>query len=123
VPELCRLTGLTDEMRAIFSLMRDLVINPPVRLKRLENFNQRLQWEGNIQEDLKLWNMKLAQKLVEFQGRVLPQEKIVQRQDIKYDAGQQTDWTKELCNSDMLLNRWSPLDCRNSTFWVDGCSI
>ena len=74
VPELCRLTGLTDGMRANFSLMRDLIINP-VRLKRLENFNQRLQWEGNVQEDLKLWNMKLAQKLVEFQGRVLPQEK------------------------------------------------
>ena len=75
MPELCRLTGLTDGMRANFSLMRDLIINPPVRLKRLENFNQRLQWEGNVQEDLKLWNMKLAQKLVEFQGRVLPQEK------------------------------------------------
>jgi aubergine-like protein len=47
VPELCRLTGLTDEMRANFSLMRDLGehtrINPPVRIKRLENFNQRLQ--------------------------------------------------------------------------------
>jgi len=40
--------------------------------------------------------MKLAQKLVEFQGRVLTQEKIVQGQDIKYDAGQYTDWTKEL---------------------------
>jgi diadenosine tetraphosphate (Ap4A) HIT family hydrolase len=49
-----------------------------------------------VQEDLKQWNMKLAQRLVEFQGRVLPQEKIVQGQDIKYDAGQQTDWTKEL---------------------------
>jgi len=45
---------------------------------------------------MKLWNMKLAQKLVEFQGRILPQEKIVQGQDVKYDAGQQTDWTKEL---------------------------
>ena len=99
VPELCRLTGLTDGMRANFILMRDLIINPPVKLKILENFNQRLQWEGNVQEDLKLWNMKRAQKLVEFRGRVLPQEKIVQGQDIKYDAGQQTDWTKVLCST------------------------
>jgi len=79
VPELCRMTGLTDDMRANFTLMRDLGehtrINPPVRLKRLENFNQRLQREGAVQEDLKQWNMKLAQKLVEFQGSVLPQEK------------------------------------------------
>jgi aubergine-like protein len=52
VPELCRLTGLTDEMRANFTLMRDLGehtrINPQVRLKRLENFNQRLQREGAV---------------------------------------------------------------------------
>ena len=52
VPELCRLTWLTDEMRANFSLMRDLGehtrINPPLRLKRLDNFNQRLQREGNV---------------------------------------------------------------------------
>jgi hypothetical protein len=37
---------------------------------------------------------------VEFQGRILPQEKIVQGgqagQAVKYDAGYQTDWTKEL---------------------------
>jgi aubergine-like protein len=107
VPELCRMTGITDEMRGNFTFMRDLGehtrINPPVRLKRLENFNQRLQREGAVQQDLKLWNMKLAQKLVEFQGRVLPQEKIVQGHDVKYDAGLQTDWTKELRNNPMLV--------------------
>lgn len=52
VPELCRLTGMTEEMRGNFSLMRDLSehtrINPPVRLKRLENFNQRLQKETAV---------------------------------------------------------------------------
>lgn len=46
------------------------------------------------------WNMKLATKLVEFQGRILQQEKIVQGghsgQPVKYDAGYYTDWTKEL---------------------------
>jgi len=52
VPELCRMTGITDEMRGNFTFMRDLGehtrINPPVRLKRLENFNQRLQREGAV---------------------------------------------------------------------------
>jgi hypothetical protein len=44
--------------------------------------------------------MKLATKLVEFQGRILQQEKIVQGsisgEVVKYDPGYQTDWTKEL---------------------------
>lgn len=114
VPELCRLTGLTEEMRGNFHLMRDLGehtrINPPTRIKRLENFNHRLQKESAVQEDLKLWNMRLAQKLVEFQGRILPQEKILQGHDVKYDAGEQTDWTKELRSNPMLvipaLNNW-----------------
>jgi aubergine-like protein len=52
VPELCRMTGLTDDMRGNFAVMRDLGehtrINPPVRLKRLENFNQRLQQERAV---------------------------------------------------------------------------
>lgn len=52
VPELCRMTGLTEEMRGNFSLMRDLGeytrINPPVRIKRLENFNHRLQKEPAV---------------------------------------------------------------------------
>jgi aubergine-like protein len=52
VPELCRMTGLTDDMRANFTLMRDLGeytrINPPARLKRLESFNERLQREGTV---------------------------------------------------------------------------
>jgi hypothetical protein len=48
-----------------------------------------------VQEDLKLWNMQISQKLVELQGHVLPQEKIIQGQHIKYDAGPLTDWTKE----------------------------
>jgi aubergine-like protein len=52
VPELCRLTGLTEEMRGNFHLMRDLGehtrINPPTRIKRLENFNHRLQKESAV---------------------------------------------------------------------------
>lgn len=41
--------------------------------------------------------MKLATKLVEFQGRILPQEKIVHGgEGLKYSAAYQTDWTREL---------------------------
>lgn len=46
IPELCRQTGLTDEMRANFKLMRALdvhtKIGPDMRIQKLLNFNQRL---------------------------------------------------------------------------------
>lgn len=46
IPELCRQTGLTDEMRANFRLMKALdvhtKIGPDVRIQKLLAFNQRL---------------------------------------------------------------------------------
>lgn len=46
VPELCRQTGLTDEMRSNFKLMKALdahtKIGPDVRIQKLMAFNQRL---------------------------------------------------------------------------------
>ncbi|KDR24113.1 Protein piwi, partial [Zootermopsis nevadensis] len=118
VPELCRMTGLTDEMRGNFNVMRDLAehtrVGPQGRMDRLNAFNRRLLKEQNVRTDLLEWNMRLADKLIEFQGRVLPQEKILQGghqgQEVKYDAGPLTDWTKELRSNPMLvipaLNNW-----------------
>jgi len=44
--------------------------------------------------------MRLAKKLIEFQGRFLPQERIVQGgrpgEEVKYETGHQADWTREL---------------------------
>jgi hypothetical protein len=55
---------------------------------------------SQVRKDMEEWNMKLATKLVEFQGRILPQEKILHGgpagQVVKSDAGYQTDWTREL---------------------------
>lgn len=111
VPELCRMTGLTDVMRGNFLLMKDLAqytrVGPGSRMERLNDFNRRLRQEPRVQKDMEEWNMKLATKLVEFQGRVLSQEKIVQGghagQAVKYDAGYHTDWTKELRSNPLLV--------------------
>nr|CAD7263546.1 unnamed protein product [Timema shepardi] len=100
VPELCRMTGLTDEMRANFHLMRSLAehtrVGPDVRIQKLNNFCNRLLGEQAVRQDLEEWNLQLSNRLVEFNGRILPQEKILQAQDIKYDAGADTDWTRNL---------------------------
>nr|CAD7450892.1 unnamed protein product [Timema bartmani] len=100
VPELCRMTGLTDEMRANFHLMRALAehtrVGPDIRIQKLNNFCNRLLGEQAVRQDLDEWNLQLSNRLVEFNGRILPQEKILQAQDIKYDAGADTDWTRNL---------------------------
>lgn len=59
VPELCRQTGLSDEMRADFRLMKALdahtKIGPDTRIQKLLNFNRRLTQNKevtNVSEDV-----------------------------------------------------------------------
>lgn len=100
VPELCRMTGLTDSQRANFSLMRALAeftrVAPDSRIKKLQNFSQRLMKNEDITKLFKQWDLKLSSSLVEVAGRILPPETIVVGGKIKFSAGQDADWTREL---------------------------
>lgn len=52
VPELCRLTGLTDEMRSNFKLMSALAehtrVGPSQRINKLIAFSRRLRGEQKV---------------------------------------------------------------------------
>lgn len=78
VPELCRITGLTDEMRSNFQLMRAMAqhtqIVPDMRIKKLMAFNRRLQTTPESIDVIREWQMELDTKLVEFKARELPSE-------------------------------------------------
>ncbi|KAG8223661.1 hypothetical protein J437_LFUL001768 [Ladona fulva] len=80
VPELCRLTGLTDEMRNNNQLMRGLAthtrVDPSGRIRKLLAFKDRLLNNPNIVQDFNEWNLKLSDRLVTFPARVLDPEKI-----------------------------------------------
>lgn len=52
-------------------------MNPSRRIDRLRTFNQRLQTTPESVRVLTDWNMKLEEKLVELQGRVIAPQKIV----------------------------------------------
>ncbi|KAF4517180.1 Argonaute-3 [Ephemera danica] len=109
VPELCRMTGLTDDMRSNYRLMSALAehtrVGPSKRVEKLQAFSRRLRSEKAIVEDLQEWNMAVDSDLVKFNGRILPSEKIYQgseRQTISYDSGPLVDWTHKLKNTPML---------------------
>lgn len=115
VPELCRVTGLTDQMRSDFRMMRAMSdytrLNPDRRIERLETFNRRLQTTPESSEVFKIWQMELDKRLVEIPGRMLPQELIffsVQSSGIP--AGEKADWTQAFRSNPMFssvsLNRW-----------------
>ncbi|CAH0581309.1 unnamed protein product [Chrysodeixis includens] len=107
VPELCRQTGLTDEMRANFKLMKALdvhtKIGPDIRIQKLLNFNQRLNKCPEVVKEMGDWALTLSNELVKFKGRQLPAENIVQGNNLRYPAGDTTEgWTRDMRSKPLL---------------------
>ncbi|CAB3376469.1 Hypothetical predicted protein [Cloeon dipterum] len=117
IPELCRITGLTDEMRSNFRLMSALAehtrVGPTKRVEKMLHFSRRLMEEQRVVQELSQWNMQITNNLIQFQGRVLPQETIIQGKvgrEIRYPAGANVDWTPKLKRNEMsdaaALDTW-----------------
>lgn len=117
VPELCRSTGITDNMRENFHLMQALAkytrVNPQSRIDKLMQFNRRLRSEPLIVKELKEWNLNLDDKLLELTGRVLPTERIMFRSNA-VSAGPEADWTREFRNNHNII-------CKPLKDWVVIC--
>jgi len=114
VPELCVLTGLSDDMRADFNVMKDLAvhtrIDPNNRYKKLMMFINRLANNPEVQKEMGGWGLRFAKNLLQFNGRVLPTEQISQRTG-QYTYQQETaDWTRNMRDQKLLtsvnLQKW-----------------
>ncbi|XP_049818094.1 piwi-like protein Siwi isoform X2 [Aethina tumida] len=100
VPELCRLTGLTDRQRENFQLMRSMAnitrLPPKGRIERLMRFCQRLRNCNEAMHEIRRWDLEIADKLVELPARLLTPESLLAGENRSYSAGQEADWTREL---------------------------
>lgn len=129
IPELCRATGLTEDMRTNFRLMKAVAehtrVGPNQRVQRLLDFNKRLQRTPDSMTTMREWNMSLDQTLVEFTGRELPPEKIVFATR-EMDGNREADWTKDFRNNSLYtavpLTNWHciapPRGVREATNFV-----
>ncbi|XP_063975996.1 piwi-like protein Siwi isoform X2 [Diachasmimorpha longicaudata] len=103
VPELCKATGLTNDMRNDFRLMSALAehtrVEPRKRIDKLLAFNRRLHNEPTIQQEFQNWNLKLDTKLLQVPGRLLPKENVYFGDNQKVEAGINGDWTRSINDS------------------------
>jgi len=80
IPCLCFPTGLSDEMRANFDLMRTLSshlhMDPGSRKRMMDEFLERFHTDRKVQEELKNWKVELGSEYITVPGRVLDKEKI-----------------------------------------------
>lgn len=107
IPELCRLTGLTDADRANFPLMKALSeytrIGPSQRIQKLHDFIKRVRGCKEAMAELNQWDMNISQQLVEIPARVLDSETLVGGNQTRYRPDQYADWTKDLRSKPMFL--------------------
>jgi aubergine-like protein len=80
IPELCVLTGLTDELRSDFNIMRDLAQatkkDPKQRLVESSELIKTILTFPKSREETEKWQIDISTQAISLTGRVLPAGKI-----------------------------------------------
>ncbi|XP_077504141.1 piwi-like protein 1 [Amblyomma americanum] len=99
VPGLCFLTGLTDEMRANVTVMRDLAqhtrVEPSKRWRNLFVFMERINNNEAIRNDMDSWGVRFDDSLVSINARVLQPEKVMQGSNTYRYSAATGDFSRE----------------------------
>ncbi|XP_070495735.1 uncharacterized protein [Chironomus tepperi] len=114
VPELCNTTGLTENMKSNFQLMKAMAdytrMDPKKRVERLMKFNDRMLSTQKSAEIFDQFQTKLQPRLVELTGRQLDQETILFGNGKTAKNDYRVDWTNPMKMNEMYANeslqRW-----------------
>jgi aubergine len=106
IPELCCMTGFTEEVKSNFTIMRDIsaytIVPPASRRASLLSFITTLTTHPEIGEELRKWNISFRPEMLKLTGRVLNPERILfKNKQVNYDP-RQADWSREIKQVDLL---------------------
>lgn len=111
IPELCYMTGITDEMRSDFRMMKDVAVHtrvsPKGRVSGVESFMQKINREPETKKILNDWNMEISAECMRAEGMQLEAPELCYRgKTIPRSA----DWGREMRDSPLVeakdLNDW-----------------
>lgn len=90
------ITGLVSSLKTdaeVKSWITDQrIVTPERRIRRLEDFNQRLLSHPTLQRQFETWNMLVDSKLFEVSGRILPAEKLIFGDDCVVEVDSEGTW-------------------------------
>lgn len=114
-PELCYMTGLTDDMRADRNLMKDLAtftrIDPSTRCNKLVNFARTMSTNVASQKTLGEFGLAVTPNPVEATARQLAPETVTMSRPVQIDP-ERADWDNALKTNGMF----QPVNCKNWIF-------
>ncbi|XP_006162656.1 piwi-like protein 4 [Tupaia chinensis] len=118
LPELCFLTGLTDQATSNFHLMKAVAeetrLSPLGRQQRLARLADNIQRNKDARLELETWGLHFGNQ-ISLTGRVVPSEKIMMQDHICQPVSA-ADWSKDMRTCKILsaqsLSKWLIL-CSN----------
>lgn len=114
VPELCYMTGLTDEMRSDFKVMKDVAqytrVTPNQRMNALRKYLQNVAKSEQAQQILKDWGLELHSASIDLQARIIDPETITFGDGASFRCNEKAEFSNPLANNKLLgpvdFNDW-----------------
>jgi aubergine-like protein len=101
IPELCVTTGLTDEMRSNFTIMKSIGDNtrlpPNQRERKLSEFLQQLSTDERSKTILGDWGLSVKPQLDVAEGRRLETETVLFGDGKSARVADNADWSRQAC--------------------------
>nr|XP_029711242.1 protein argonaute-3-like [Aedes albopictus]XP_029711247.1 protein argonaute-3-like [Aedes albopictus]XP_029711472.1 protein argonaute-3 [Aedes albopictus] len=105
IPEICYLTGLTDEMRSDFKVMRDIAaftrVSPNQRLNSMRQFCQNVNENKEAREILEVWGLTLDMNALVMKGRCFKEEQ-VNFSGVNVPVGKGGDFNRAVTSNNVL---------------------
>lgn len=123
IPELCFMTGLTEDQVADFNLKRTMTqatqLNPMQRFAAMRDFAGKLKDNGEVQASLNQWSISYSDMPLSITGRVLPPEQVYMNGDTTWQRGisfnpEQANFEREMRSQKMF----DPGNAASVTDWV-----
>lgn len=114
IPELCYITGLTDEMRSQFTIMKDLAVytklTPCQRVAAYKKYVENINKHPEAKQKLTDWGLTLDSDPCQVTARVLNKEVVIFGQNMSYDIGANADFSRYATSCEVLepvnLQNW-----------------
>jgi aubergine-like protein len=126
VPELCTLTGLSEEVRADFRVMKDVAeftrVGPAGRTKTVQDLINVINSNEGVKQEMSGWGVRFASSLLQLSGHVLKQETVsMNKRPLQFDPVE-ADWTRGMRGNQLTnavsINNWilifSPRDAQSA---------
>lgn len=107
IPEFCFMTGLTDEMRSDFKVMKDIAsctrVTPEKRQYALQKFMENISSCPEAKACFTNWNLQLDSRPISLDGRIFKPETLYFGGDRKIQVSAEADWGRQVTSNQVLV--------------------